>query len=166
MGGVPSLQRGEIVAFNLGPPGIASTSVEVLLGDTAVSNVLKVPKVRNENWERAKPAFKPLLEEALQIRADIRKQGINGFSSKLEPALGMTRKPTPVFCSKEVRWASMETTPGGWLERANATLGEYGLQCFLDRRDGDKGFIAFAIVDPNSPEKVAVQPHDCCCGYC
>ena len=60
----------------------------------------------------------------------------------------------------------METTPGGWLERANATLGEYGLQCFLDRRDGDKGFIAFAIVDPNSPEKVAVQPHDCCCGYC
>ena len=164
MGGVPSLQRGEIVSFNLGNPGFARKPVEELLGDTRIGNVLKVPKVRNENWERAKPAFKPLLEEAVQIRASIK--GIFGFGSRLEPALGMTRKPTPVFCSKEVRWASMETTPGGWLERANATLGEYGLQCFLDRRDGDKGFIAFAIVDPNSPEKVAVQPHDCCCGYC
>ena len=45
----------------------------------------------------------------------------------------------------------METTPGGWLGGANATLGECGLQCFLDRRDGDKGFIAFAIVGPKSP---------------
>ena len=62
MGGVQSLDRGEIVAFNLGPPAIASTPVEKLLGDTGVINVLKVPKVRNENWERAKPAFKPLLE--------------------------------------------------------------------------------------------------------
>ena len=165
MGGVPSLMRGEIVAFNLGPPGIARTPVEELLGDTAVSNVLKVPKVRNENWERAKPAFKPLLEEALQIRADIRKKGMFGFGSKLEPALGMTRKSTPVFSSKEERWASMENTPGGWLERANTTLGEYGLQCFLDRRDGDKGFIAFAIFDPKSPEKVT-HVHDCCCGLC
>ena len=59
MGGVQSLDRGEIVAFNLGPPAIASTPVEKLLGDTGVINVLKVPKVRNENWERAKPAFKP-----------------------------------------------------------------------------------------------------------
>ena len=51
------------------------------------------------------------------------------------------------------------------LERANTTLGEYGLQCFLDRRDGDKGFIAFAIVDPKSPEKVT-NVHGCCCGLC
>ena len=163
MGGVPSLQRGEIVVFRVDNDHIARTPVEKLLGDTAVSNVLKVPKVRNENWERAKPAFKPHLEEAVQIRASIK--GIFGFGSRLEPALGMTRKPTPVFCSKEVRWASMETTPGGWLERANTTLGEYGLQCFLDRRDGDKGFIAFAIVDPKSPEKVT-NVHDCCCGLC
>ena len=172
MGGVQSLDRGEIVAFNLGPPAIASTPVEKLLGDTGVINVLKVPKVRNENWERAKPAFKPLLEEALQIRADIRKEGIHGFGSKLEPALGMTRKPTEYYASKEERWASIENTPGGWLDRANTTLGEYGLQCFLDRRDGrndvDGGDgIYFAIVDPQSPEELPpCGAHDCCCGLC
>ena len=176
MGGVPSLDRGEIVVFNLGPPGIASTPVEKLLGDTGVINVLKVPKVRNENWERAKPAFKPLLEEALQIRADIRKKKdtadndkvyFGGFGSKLEAALGMTRKSTEYYASKEELWASMENTPGGWLDRANTTLGEYGLQCFLDRipRDGDA--IYFAIVDPQSPEELPpCGPHDCCCGLC
>ena len=95
----------------------------------------------------------------MQIRASIK--GIIGFGSRLEPALGMTRKKTPVFCSKEVRWASMETTPGGWLERANATLGEYGLQCFLDIKQ-----LAFAIVDPKSPEEVKNCPHDQCCGLC
>ena len=125
--------------------------------------MLKVPKVRNENWERAKPAFKPLLEEALQIRADIRKKKdtadndkvyFGGFGSKLEEALGMTRKSTEYYASKEELWASMENTPGGWLDRANTTLGEYGLQCFLDRipRDGDA--IYFAIVDPQSPEEL------------
>ena len=95
MGGVQSLDRGEIVAFNLGPPAIASTPVEKLLGDTGVINVLKVPKVRNENWERAKPAFKPLLEEALQIRATILKEGRGLHRGKLETALGRTRKSTP-----------------------------------------------------------------------
>ena len=78
MGGVPSLMRGEIVAFNLAPPGIARTPVEELLGDTAVSNVLKVPKVRNENWERAKPAFKPLLEEALRSVRTLEKRVCSG----------------------------------------------------------------------------------------
>ena len=173
MGGVPSLQRGEIVAFNLGNPGIARKPVEELLGDTRILDVLKVPKVRNENWERAKPAFKPLLEEALQIRADIRKEGIHGFGSKLEPALGMTRKPTEYYASKEERWASIENTPGGWLDRANTTLGEYGLQCFLDRQGNgwrrdpnDGGPIFFGIVDPQSPENVVDGIHDCCCGLC
>ena len=150
MGGVPSLDRGEIVVFNVGPPGIASTPVEKLLGDTGVPNVLKVPKVRNENWERAKPAFKPLLEELLQIRATILKDGRWGFESKLETALGRTPKSTPV-----------ENTPGGWLERADTTLGEYGLQCLFDFRE-----LAFAILDPKSPEQVKNCPHDQCCGLC
>ena len=170
MGGVPSLHRGEIVVFNLGnahttTSGIAGTPVEKLLGDRGVSTVLKVPKVRNENWERAKPAFKPLLEEALQIRADIRKKGLPGFGSNLEPALGMTRKSTPTHTA---HWASMENTPGGWLERANTTLGEYGLQCVLDRPQGTSDTdIAFAIVDPQSPEHMpGCGEHDCCCGGC
>ncbi len=79
----------------------------------------------------------------------------------------MTRKSTEYYASKEELWASMENTPGGWLDRANTTLGEYGLQCFLDRipRDGDA--IYFAIVDPQSPEELPpCGPHDCCCGLC
>ena len=63
MGCVPSLQRGEIVVFNLGNPHFGSTSVDKLLGNEVVRSVTKVPAVRNENWERAKPAFKPFLEE-------------------------------------------------------------------------------------------------------
>ena len=79
----------------------------------------------------------------------------------------MTRKSTEYYASKEELWASMENTPGGWLDRANTTLGEYGLQCFLDRipRDGDA--IYFAIVDPQSPEELPpCGAHDCCCGLC
>ena len=158
MGGVQSLDRGEI-GVQLGPPAIASTPVEKLLGDTGVINVLKVPKVRNENWERAKPAFKPLLEEALQIRATILKEGRGLHRGKLETALGRTRKSTPG--PGGTAKVDLENTPGGWLERAETTLGEYGLQCFLDIRQ-----LAFAIVDPKSPEEVPNCCHDWCCGLC
>ena len=159
MGGVPSAHAGEIVVFHLDIDGIDRTPVEKLLGDTAVSNVLKVPKVRNENWERAKPAFKPLLEELLQNRATILKKGRWGFESKLETALGRTRKVTPGPGGTEK--VDLENTPGGWLERAETTLGEYGLQCLLDIKQ-----LAFAIVDPKSPEEVKNCPHDQCCGLC
>jgi len=155
MGCVPSLQRGEIVVFNLGNPHFGSTSVDKLLGNEVVRSVTKVPAVRNENWERAKPAFKPFLEEAQQIRAEIAKGGIIGFGSRLEPAMGMVRSANATFASKEKRWATMQNTPGGWLERVNTALADYGLEVYIDRRDGDQGFIAFGIVDPKSPEAVA-----------
>ena len=122
--------------------------------------------LRNENWERAKPAFRPFLEEAQQIRAEIAKGGIFGFGSRLEEALGMVRSSNPIFASKEERWKTMENTPGGWLERVNIALADYGLEVYIDRKDGDKGFIAFGVVDPKSPEAVADGCHwgtGCCC---
>ena len=88
MGCVPSLQRGEIVVFNIGNPSFGTTSVDTLLGDESVTSTTKVPAVRNENWERAKPVFKPFLEEAQQIRAEIAKGGIIGFGSRLEAGTG------------------------------------------------------------------------------
>ena len=165
MGCVPSLQRGEIVVFNIGNPSFGTTSVDTLLGDESVTSTTKVPAVRNENWERAKPAFRPFLEEAQQIRAEIAKGGIFGFGSRLEEALGMVRSSNPIFASKEERWKTMENTPGGWLERVNIALADYGLEVYIDRKDGDKGFIAFGVVDRNSPEVVATAHWGtgCCC---
>ena len=165
MGCVPSLQRGEIVAFNTGHPKFGSTSVDTLLGDKVVVGVLKLPAVRNENWERAKPAFKPFLEEAQQIRAEIAKGGIIGFGSRLEPALGMVRSSNPLFASKKARWKTMKHTPGGWLEMVNTALADHGLEVYIDRKDGKGGFIGLGVVDPNSPEVVTTlhRGTGCCC---
>lgn len=53
------------------------------------------------------------------------------------------------------------------MERASTALAEYGLQLSIHRKDGDKGFIAFAIVDPASasPEAVTSTYYGtgCCC---
>ena len=56
------------------------------------------------------------------------------------------------------------------MERASTALAESGLQLSIHRKDGDKGFIAFAIVDPAfprpaSPEAVTSTYYGtgCCC---
>ena len=59
----------------------------------------------------------------------------------------------------------MKHTPGGWLERVNTALADYGLEVYIDRKDGDKCYVAFCVVDPKSPEAVAYGTHSgtgCC----
>ena len=175
MGQVPSQQRGEIVEVELLRHNKTLTSAADVLEGAGMKRVVKMPLERNEKWERAKPAFVPVLQEALEITLTSNKAGgAFGKCKRLELALGQQRDPekqvkhplTTTSAQRQQRIDARETVQGGWLERANTTMAEYGLQVVLDCRDGDSGFAGIGVLDDSSPEDPVdgAHPGTGCCG--
>ena len=175
MGQVPSQQRGEIVEIELLRHNKTLTSAADILEGAGMKRVIKMPLERNEKWERAKPAFVPVLQEALEITSTSNAAGgAFGKCERLELALGQERDPvqsnqnplTTTDAQRQRRVEAREPVSGGWLERANTTMAEYGLEVVLDCRDGQYGFAGIGILDPESPEDPVDGPHPGtgCCG--
>ena len=156
MGCVPSALLGEIVAIELLRHNDFKTDAHTYLQDGGLKSHSKMPAAINQNWERAKPGFKSLLQEALDIRNANR--GIWGTSTKLEKLLGQERAPSdPTGTGAAVA--------GGWVERARSALAENGLELCLHAKNGDQGHCLIAIIDPASPEaKVGCHRGTGCCG--
>ena len=155
MGCVPSAELGEIVAIELLRHNDFKTNAHTYLEGSMKSHS-KMPATTNGNWERAKQAFKPLLQEALDIRNANR--GIFGTATKLEAALGQERAASdPVGTGVAVA--------GGWVERAKSAMAECGLELVLHAKNGPQGHCLIAILDPASPEPVVIQHRGTgCCG--
>ena len=126
-----------------------------------------MPKTTNDNWENARAGFKPLLQEALDIRNKTRKEkGIWGLGENVEK----------------------ELIASGWLDRANSTMKAHKLEVLIKHKPAEKGmgiqlifglnqvivkqkggkggFLLVAILDPENPEKVSKGDHKgtgCCC---
>ncbi len=175
MGQVPSQQRGEIVEIELLRHNKTLSSAANLLDDTGMRRVVKMPLERNEKWERAKPAFVPVLQEALDITLTSNAAGgAFGKCQRLELALGQERDPnnqnqnplSTTEAQRQQRVDARSVVPGGWLEKASATMAEYGLEVVLDCRDGQYGFAGIGILDPESPEDPVdgAHPGTGCCG--
>ena len=156
MGCVPSAERGEIVAIELLRHNDFKTNATAYLAGNLKSHS-KMPKVPNENWERAKATFEPLLQEALDIRNDNRQMW--GMSTKLEGLLGQKRAAgDPVGTGAAVA--------GGWLQRARSAMAEFGgLEVVIHAKDGSQGHCLLVILDPANPEPVVIQHRGTgCCG--
>ena len=132
MGCVPSALRGEIVAIELLRHNDFKTQAPAYLAKPLRRHT-KMPQMFNESWERGKPKFEPLLQEALDIR-NAQRKNILGSSTKLEASL------------KEA----------GWLGRANTTMAEFGLEVIVDAKDGGEGHCLIAILDPRAPEEKVI----------
>ena len=133
MGQVPSQQRGEIVEIELLRHNKTLTSAADVLEGAGMKRVVKMPLERNEKWERAKPAFVPMLQEALDITSTSNAAGgAFGKCQRLELALGQQRDPgkkvkhplTTTSAQRQQRIDARGTVEGGWLERANTTMAQ------------------------------------------
>ena len=157
MGCVPSAERGEIVAIELLRHNDFKTNAAAYLQFGNLKSHSKLPAERNQNWERAMPTFETFLQEALDIRNDNR--GVWGTATKLEAKLGQERDDATDAVGTGT------ATPDGWLARANAAMGEHGLEVVIHAKNGPQGHCLIGILDPANPEPVVIQHRGTgCCG--